>query len=105
MIRYMPISTDILLEQHGLSDLHLIMGLISENNTSRLVSSRSLSRSKWFQTIQAGDKILGGLIEKEHFKILPVLMESIIWSATDVKIDDIVQKMISRSNPANKKKE
>ena len=27
------------------------------------------------QTIQAGEKILGGLIEDEHYKILPVLME------------------------------
>ena len=43
LIRYMPLATDILLEKHVLTDLHIIMGLISENSTSRLVSLLFLS--------------------------------------------------------------
>jgi len=56
-------------------------------------------------TIAAGDKILKGLYADEQFKILPVLMETIIWSATDTNIGQLVKKMINRTNPASMKKD
>ena len=40
-----------------------------------VINLEKLTVFNCFQTIQAGDKILGGLVEDEHFKILPVLME------------------------------
>merc|ERR1712062_58999 len=90
MIRYMPITADSVLAKKSISDLHVLLGLVNENNYQRL-------------TIQAGEKVLNGLDSKEQYKLLPVLMESIIWSATETKIEELVERMIERSNPNTKK--
>ena len=47
------------------------------------------------------DKVLSSLEKTERVKFLPVLMEVIVWGATDEKVDDLVEKIIARSRGQN----
>lgn len=50
------------------------------------------------QTISLGDKILSSLEKSERSKFLPVLLEVIVWGATDEHVDELVGKIIRRND-------
>ena len=50
-----------------------------------------------FQTISLVDKVLSSLEKSERCKFLPILLEVIVWGATDEKIDELVEKIIQKN--------
>jgi len=48
-----------------------------------------------FKTIWVCDKVLSMLDSSERsVKFLPVLMELIVWGATDERVDDLLEKIV-----------
>jgi len=84
MVQYLPLQGASYLQNNALSDLHVLMAIINQNDQAR-------------KTISLVDKVLSSLEKNERVKFLPVLMEVIVWGATDEKVDDLVEKIIARS--------
>lgn len=58
------------------------MAIINENDRAR-------------KTIWVADKVLSTLDSHERsVKFLPVLMELIVWGATDEKVEDLLEKIV-----------
>ncbi|CAG5107245.1 Oidioi.mRNA.OKI2018_I69.chr1.g3224.t1.cds [Oikopleura dioica] len=80
LIKYLPLN--IALKRNSVTDLHLLIAKVSENENAR-------------KSIAMCDKVLSALEKYEQEeKFLPVLMEVIVWSATDEKVGDIVKKVL-----------
>merc|ERR1719394_64713 len=83
LVEFLPLQGASYLQNNALSDLHLLMAIINQNDQAR-------------KTISLVDKVLSSLEKNERVKFLPVLMEVIVWGATDEKVDDLVEKIIAR---------
>ncbi|CAG5079194.1 Oidioi.mRNA.OKI2018_I69.PAR.g9193.t1.cds [Oikopleura dioica] len=79
LIQYLPITCA--MAEDSLSDLHVLMAKISENDGAR-------------KTLSMCDKVLSALNKSEHEKFLLVLLEVIVWGETDEKVDGLVSKIL-----------
>ena len=48
------------------------------------------------KTIWAGDKVTSALSDDEMYKFLPVMMEMIVWKASDENVDDLVKNIVKK---------
>lgn len=84
VMKFLPLEAHALLAQHSNSDLHCIMALANENNRSR-------------KTIWAVEKVTSTLRTDEMFKFLPIMMEMIVWKASDEEIDSLIKNIVNKN--------
>ena len=83
MLVYMPLQAADLVADYKNSDLHCIMALANENNRSR-------------ETIWACDKVTSALASDEIYKFLPIMLEMIVWKASDEQIEKLVKDIVNK---------